>query len=55
METNIREYVEEYPVIVVKEQGRICLEAWNEGHNNCVRIDIVDVINWIKTNMPELI
>lgn len=51
----VREYSEAYPVGLVFDKGseRWCIEAWNEGHNNNVRIDIVDVLEWACRNIPS--
>jgi hypothetical protein len=53
----VREYAEKYEVelVVDEENGRPCVQAWNEGHYNLTRVDLLDLIYWIKTNRPELL
>lgn len=29
--------------------------AFNEGGHNSVRIDLLDIIDWVKENRPELL
>lgn len=64
MKTNIREYVEELP-IEIKEiteiecggrgEGRVAIYAEDEGGYNGAIIDLLDVIEWVKQNKPELL
>ena len=63
--TGIREYGEEYPVeimeriaipnIELRGVGRLVICAINEGGYNGVSIDLLDVIEWVKKNRPELL
>jgi hypothetical protein len=64
--TNIREYNEERVVEIdkfddyeIKDTPELCdrllLVAFNEGGHNNVRIDLVDIIEWVKKNKPELL
>lgn len=53
----VREYAEEYPVKIGYDQDehRIVIKAINEGGYNCTLVDLIDLIDWIKKNRPELI
>ena len=64
--TNIREYVEEMPVIISDWQEtdreenpigekRVVISALNEGGYNGTLVDLCDVISWVRVNMPELL
>ena len=75
METNIREYCEEYPVEIkqLKESdekdlldkdslyyeacmdGRYVIVAVNEGGYNSTEVDLVDLLHYVKNNLPELL
>ena len=35
--------------------GRWIIRAYNEGGHNSVDIDLVDIIDWVKENKPELL
>lgn len=62
----IREYREGYDVEIVpvsdskignnpELMGRPVILALNECGHNCVEVDLLDVIEWIKENKPELL
>lgn len=36
-------------------RGRLAVKAWNEGGGNCVEIDLLELLAWVKANRPELI
>lgn len=65
MKTEIREYSEGYPVeieqitkhptIELKGVGRWIIDAQNEGGHNGTEVDLLDVIDWVKQNKPELL
>ena len=55
MNTSIREYAEKMPVEIIYEQNRMAIKAYNEAGCNCIIIDLLDVIRWIRENMPELL
>lgn len=57
MNTNIREYYEEYPVEITlnEKSGRWCISAENEGGHNGTDVDLVDVVEWVKANRPDLL
>jgi hypothetical protein len=51
VKTPIREYCEQHPVTIKKnENGRDVIVAWNEGGNNAVEIDLLDVIKFYNTD-----
>ena len=53
--TDIRELSEKIPVEITYYRNRISIQAFNEGGCNSVAIDLIDVIVWVKKNMPELL
>jgi hypothetical protein len=55
--TNIREYAEEMPVKILTDEdnGRLVIQALNECGHNLTLVDLIDVIEWVKVNMPELL
>jgi hypothetical protein len=55
MKTNIREYVEREPVEIKERDGRLIIEALNEGGHNGTEVDLMDVIKWVEVNRPDLI
>ena len=55
MKTNIREYVEREPVEIKEKDGRLVIEALNEGGHNGTEVDLMDVIEWVEVNRPDLI
>jgi len=54
---NIREYEEEMPVEILEDPKikRWVIHANNEGGFNYTTVDLLDVIDWIKKNKPELL
>lgn len=34
---------------------RFVIRAWNEAGHNQTEVDLIDVLNYVKTNMPELL
>ena len=66
IETEIREYNDEYGVTIIKQMvpwrqkeedrtERFVVHATNEGGYNSTEVDLLDVIDWVKKNMPELL
>ena len=55
--TSIREYAEEMPVriSVSAESGRLVIEADNEAGHNGTEVDLVDVLDWVRANRPDLL
>lgn len=47
--TGVREYSEGWDVELWRsERGRLLIRAYNEGHNNYVNIDLVDLIDGLS-------
>lgn len=38
-----------------EEPGREVIVAYNEGGFNCTEVDLLDLIDWLKANRPELL
>jgi len=56
LDTKIREYSEEMVVTIINaDNGRLVINALNEGGCNSTKVDLVDVIAWVKVNKPELL
>lgn len=64
MTTQIREYNEKLKVFMIQyngnykkpeERNRWVIEAFNNGGHNDVNIGLVDVVEWVKKNKPELL
>ena len=59
--TDIREYAEEMEVAVCErimdDEGntKLVIDALNEGGYNGTHVDLLDVLEWVKANKPELI
>jgi hypothetical protein len=51
----VEEYGEGYAVLLLQEEGRWIINAANEGMQNCTRVDLVQLIDWIRHNKPELL
>lgn len=34
---------------------RYVIRAWNEGGHNCVEIDVLDLVAWLKKHRPDLL
>lgn len=35
--------------------GRLCVVAYNEAGHNSTQVDLLDLIDWVKLNRPELL
>jgi hypothetical protein len=62
--TGVTEYGEEMPVVLCrtsgmflsnKGKGRLVIKAMNEGGCNCTEVDLIELIQWLKINKPELL
>jgi hypothetical protein len=53
----VREYGEGQPVSLVadKDNPRLCIVAVNEGGHNSTSVDLLDLIQWVHANRPELL
>lgn len=51
----VREHTERYPVDIHRESitGRMTVRAWNEGGNNVTEVDLLDLIEWLRTGPSE--
>jgi hypothetical protein len=55
-ETKVREYNEKMPVkIYLNKNKRPVIVAYNECGYNRTQVDLIDVIEWVKENYPELL
>ena len=44
----VREYAEGFDVALMRtDEGRIVIQAENEGGCNCTRVDLVDLLKWL--------
>ena len=53
--TEIREYAEEMSVSVEDCDGRAVVKALNEGGYNCTLVDLLDLLSFVKREMPSLL
>ena len=55
--TSIREYSDEMEVEVDREENsnRWIVRAYNEGGYNRTEVDILDLVDWLRKNNPELL
>ena len=54
--SGVTEYCEGDPVFLVQlETNRMAIKAFNEAGYNSTEVDLIELIRWIKTNMPELL
>lgn len=53
----MREYTEGYEVCLVEQVpgGRLVVKATNEGRYDSTAVDLVDLLNWLAGNRPELL
>jgi hypothetical protein len=50
----VREYMEEAPVeLRICDNGRLAIVATNEGGNNQTRVDLWDLLDWLRSGPPE--
>ena len=55
--TIAREYSEGMEVGVDREEdsNRWIVRAYNEGGHNCTEVDILDLVDWLRKNKPDLL
>lgn len=53
--TEIREYNEGMDVEIAKHDGRFVVQAYCEAGFNGTEVDLLDLIKFIKKDMPELL
>jgi hypothetical protein len=51
----VSEYAEGYPVQLETRQGRLAVLAINQGGHDGTAVDLVELLAWVKDNMPELL
>jgi hypothetical protein len=53
----VRDYGEGFDVELWKrdEDGRLVVISYNEGGCNFTTIDLLDIIEWVRENKPELL
>lgn len=44
-----------YPVCLCEEKGRLVINAYNPGGYDDTMVDLLDLIEWLKQNKPELL
>ena len=55
---SVREYGDGMPVelgLIQGQQIRPIVVAKNQNGHDCTAIDLLDIIEWVKDNMPELL
>ena len=54
---NIREYGEgqEVEIDTNEENGRLTITAFNQCGYDATSVDLLDVLDWVKANKPELL
>ena len=62
--SGVTEYCEEMPVVLCETRGlypskngagRLVIKALNECGHNSTEVDLVELLEWIKQNRPELL
>lgn len=52
----VREYAEEMEVVLaIGKNGRFMVNAYNEGGFDRTCVDLIDLIDWLKINLPSLL
>lgn len=52
----VNEYMEYYPVnLINNERGRLVIKAFNEGGYNSTEVDLIQLLEWILKNRPDLL
>lgn len=51
----VREHNEQWEVTLLNERGRFIVQAKNAGGDNNTRVDLRDLIAWLRANRPELL
>ena len=55
IKTDIREYGEEMAVEIDERDGRKIVRAYNQAGFDSVAIDLLDVLKFVKKEMPDLL
>jgi hypothetical protein len=51
----VREYAEDLMVECGSVNGRLVITAYNENGHNCTQVDILDLIEYLRDEAPELL
>jgi hypothetical protein len=51
----VKEYAEEMDVRLGARNGRLTIDARNEGGHNGTDVDLVQLLLWVQKNLPELL
>jgi hypothetical protein len=51
----VTDYEEGMDVQLVYEKGRPVVLAMNEAGHCCTRVDLIQLLEWVRDNMPELL
>jgi len=51
----VKDYEEGMDVQLVYEKGRPVVLAMNEAGQCCTRVDLIQLLDWVRDNMPELL
>jgi hypothetical protein len=51
----VKEYAEEMDVRLGTRNGRLTIDARNEGGHNGTDVDLVQVLEWVHKNLPQLL
>ena len=52
----VEEYCEGRPVSLTEsDNGRIAVQAINEGGHNSTEVDLLQLLGWLKENRPDLL
>lgn len=52
----VSEYAEGYDVeLLLNDEGILVIRALNEGGYNCTEVDLIQLINWLKQEHPDLL
>jgi hypothetical protein len=55
MMAGVREYAEGMDVNLAVRDGRVVIDAWNEGGHNITEVDLADLIGWLRQHLPHLL
>ena len=50
----VKEYEEHYDVELQYQAERPVVVAFNEGYHNQTKVDLIQLLKWVKNNKPEL-
>lgn len=51
----VREYSEEFPVVIESYNGREVIVALCQAGHDGTRVDLLDLIEWLKKNRSEIL